>query len=210
MIGYEVRVDEAKLRQAIGVFELVGGNTDKAVRVAINKAGPKVRTRASREIRSQVRLKAADVNRRLKFERATSGKLEGRIRAPSRGLLLSRFATNRQVADPNIRWLSPPPEPPRGIKVKVKPRGGTEKVTGGSDVAGKPFYMVLPNSRRLAIAARRRTSGPEGGEIKVFFGPSLSQVWTDVKDDVQPEASEIYTGELIDAMRFLLAKEHPL
>ncbi len=209
-LSFEVQPDQEQLRDAIRLFKLVDGNAGKAVQVAINKAGPKIRTRASREIRDQVRLKAGYVNKRLKFQRSRGQTLEGRITAPSRGLLLSKFSTDSRVAGDNISWVRPPDEPKRGIRVKVKPRGGTKAVSGDGETKGKPFYMVLPKSRRIGIAARRLSPGPEGGKIKVFYGPSLSQVFNDVKDDMTPEAEAEYTFQLLDAMRYLLVKEYPL
>lgn len=67
----------------------------------------------------------------------------------------------------------------------MKPAGGAKVFDGDSEIEGKPFYIVLPGtSGRVAIAGRRSKIGSEGGRIKVFYGPSLSQVFTDVKEDI--------------------------
>jgi hypothetical protein len=87
----------------------------------------------------------------------------------------------------------------------VSPSGGTKPVTGDSTTTGKPFYLVLKNSRALGIAARLRGSS----KLKVFYGPSLSQVFNTVRGDVLPQASEEYQAQLLDAMRYLLAKKYP-
>lgn len=205
-IRYQVGVDEAQLQEAVDLFEYVGGNSNDALRVAINKTGPKVRTKSSQRIRQQIRLKARYVNERLKFQRATRLKLGGSIVTPSRGLLLSRFSTDAQVANENIGWIAPPDQPARGVRVRVKPQGPTRTVGGDGETTGRPFYLVLRNSRQIGIAARRRVAGPRGGKLKVFHGPSLSQVFNDVRDDVLPEAQAELTSQLMDAMRFLLAK----
>ena len=47
-VSYNVELDRSQIAEAISLFEFVGGNSDDALRVAINKAGPKVRTIASR------------------------------------------------------------------------------------------------------------------------------------------------------------------
>jgi hypothetical protein len=207
-IKYDIKVDEAALAQAKALFEFIGGNSNEATRVAINKTGPRIRTIASRNIREQVRLKAGYVNERLKFTRATRNELVGRIRTPSRGILLSRFSTDTQISGDKVSWIKPPPTPPRGIRVKVKPTGAAKVFGGHSDIDGQPFYLVLGNGR-IAIAGRRKVPGPRGGKFRVFYGPSLSQVYDDVKDDVGPEASEAFTREMADAMRYLLNRRVP-
>lgn len=205
MISYVVSANKEQIADAVSLFEFVGGNSQDAVRVAINRAAPKVKTKASQAIRSQVRLKASYVNdkERLKIRPASRRDLSGAISTQSRGLLLSKYSTDSQVASDKISWIKPPATPARGIRVKVKPSGPTKPL-------GKQFfYMVLPKSRALAIVRRRDTPGPEGGLIDVAYSPSLSQVFNTVRDDVLPEASNIYQGELLDAMRFLLAKQFP-
>lgn len=203
MISYNVSANKEQIADAISLFEFVGGNTTDAVRIAINRSAPKVRTKASQAIRSQVRLKAAYVNERLTIRRASKSNLSGSIATPSRGLLLSKYSTDTQVASDKIGWIKPPEVPARGIRVKVKPSGPTKPL-------GKEFfYMVLPKSRALAIVRRRETPGPQGGLIDVAYSPSLSQVFNTVRDDVLPEAGNIYQDELLDAMRFILAKQYP-
>ena len=216
MIAYDIEIDRESLRDAISLFEFIGGNTAKAERVAINKTGRKVRSStalpgggASQRIRSQVRLKASYVNDRLTFQPASDGRLIGRITAPSSGLLLSRFSTDTQIASEGISWVSAPEVPPRGIRVKVKPGGPIKVVQGDSETTGEPFYLVLSNSRALGIAARRRFPGPRGGELKVFYGPSLSLVWKGEKDDMLPVAQREFNDQMVDAMRFLLQRRYP-
>ena len=203
MSSFTVSANKEQISEAVSLFEFVGGNSADAVRIAINRAAPKVRTKANSAIRTQVRLTAAYVRDRLTITKATRQKLSGAIQTPSRGLLLSKFSTDTQVSSEKITWLIPPPTPARGIRVKVKPTGTTKPLSS------KAFYMVLPNSRALAIVSRRDKPGPKGGMIDVLYGPSLSQVFNTVRDDVLPEASDIYQDELLDAMRFILAKKYP-
>lgn len=203
MISYGVSANKEQIADAVSLFEFVGGNTQDAVRIAINRAAPRVRSKASQAIRSQVRLKAAYVNERLTIRKASRNKLSGSIATPSRGLLLSKYSTDSQVSSDKIGWIKPPDTPARGIRVKVKPSGPTKPL--GKDF----FYMVLPKSRALAIVRRRETPGPQGGLIDVAYSPSLSQVFNTVRDDVLPEAGNIYQDELLDAMRSILARQYP-
>ena len=205
MISYTVTANQEQIAEAVSLFEFVGGNTSDAVRIAINRAAPKVRTKASAAIRTQVRLTAGYVNEKLTVTKATRKDLSGAIRAESRGILMTKYSTNAQAASEKIGWILPPPNPPGGIKVKIKPSGSTQAVKGSpGEITGKPFYMVLPSSRALAIAGRK-----PGGGIKVFHSPSVSQVFNTVRDDVLPEAADIYQSELLDAMRYILVKQNP-
>ena len=84
----------------------------------------------------------------------------------------------------------------------MSPSDGSKLVTGDSETTGKPFYLALPNGR-LGIAARRKTPGPKGGKLKVFHGPSLSQVFNNIKEDLgEPlaEYQEEQTLKQIDAI----------
>lgn len=208
--SYGVQVDEAAVAEARALFEFVGGNSADAMRVAINKTTPRVRTASSRAIRDQVRLQAGYVNERLTVIKATRRTLNGRIRALSRGLLLSRFSTDPLIASDKVSWIRPPLVPAQGVRVKVKPDESAKVVTGDAETRGnKPFYIVLNKGANVGIAARRTGQGPGGRKVKVFSGPSLSQVFNTVRDDVTPEAASIFEGELLDAMRYLLARKYP-
>jgi hypothetical protein len=208
--SYDVQVDPGKIKEAASLFEFVGGNSADAMRVAINKTTPKVRTASSRAIREQVRLQASYVSQRLSIVKATRRTLNGRIRALSRGLLLSRFSTDPVIASEKVGWFRPPLVPAQGIRVKVKPSGGARLVTGDAETRGnKPFYLVINKGANVAIAARLNNPGPRGGQLKVFSGPSLSQVFNTVRDQVTPSAADIFEGELLDAMRYLLVKKYP-
>lgn len=209
-VAFEVQVDQEQVNEALSVFKFIGGNASDAIRVAINKSGPPIRTESSKQIRSQVRLKAGYINerdgsgrQRLSFTKATRSKLSGAIRTPSRGILLSRFSTNAAVSNGSAAGL--PPIPARGIKVKVKPSGGTKTMSN------EWFYMILKNSNAVGITRRRPKGqlGPQGGKYEVAYGPSLSQVFSDVRDDVLPKAAERYQTELGNAIAFLLRKKFP-
>ena len=181
----QVEVDRSSVN---GVKLLLAGLTTgvpKALARSLNKTVGKANTQSSAEIRKQVNLKAAYIKSKMQIFKASRSKLSAKISTESQGVLLSRFSTNSLIAGDKVSWLKPPPVPPRGIRVKVNPDGGTKLFGGSSEITGKPFYMVLPKlGGRVAIVGRRSTAGPRGGKIKVFYGPSLSQVFTDVKEDL--------------------------
>lgn len=200
---FTIAVDQDSLRETIDAFKFVGGNTDDAMRIAINKSTPKIRTASSRVIREQVRLTASYVSQRLTIRKATRSKLTGAITAPKKGVLLSRFSTDSLIAGDKVSWLKAPAAPSGGIRVKIKPDGGTKAAP--SYDGNNPFYVLLNNKQNVGIAARIGKSR----KIKVFAGPSLSQVFQTVRKDVTPQASVEFTKQLIDAMRYILVKQHP-
>lgn len=206
-IGYRLEVNQQQLAEVDSLLAHIKAGSDKALTIGANKAGPKIRTLASRKIRDQVRLKAGYVSKNLKFVRGTKTK-PARISTPSRGILLSRFDTNAQIGDPDrVSWIKAPPVPPRGIRVKVKPSGGTTGVGAPPGTVGKPFYLRLKNSGRIGIAFRRANAGPRGGKLSVRYGPSLSQVFNTVRDDVLPDASQEFQKQVHEAALFLVRKE---
>lgn len=186
----DVKVDRNSLEEVRALLFRMSDGASLAHARSLNKTVTKGRNDASKEIRKQVRLKAAYVKNRMKVIKASRTKLSARISTPARGLLLSRFSTDTQISGDKVSWLKPPPVPPRGIRVKVKPNGGTKLFLGDSTTKGKPFYLVLKGSRQVAIAARRSSPGKAGGKLKVFYGPSLSQVFTDVKEAISEPLSE--------------------
>lgn len=200
----DAKIDRASVKS---VRILLAGVSDQAPKIlarSLNRTAQKAQTEGSREVRKQVNLKAAYVKSRLKLSRATYGNLSASISTPVRGLLLSRFSTNRQISGDSTSWVKPPEVPTRGIRVKVDPATGAKVVSGGNEIKGKPFYMVLPGTGgRVAIAGRRITPGPRGGKIKVFYGPSLSQVFDDVIGEISGPMNEFLANEMdknIDAV----------
>lgn len=205
MIAHNVEIDKEQLAQAVALFEFVGGNTTDALRIAINKTAPKIRTLASSKIRGQVRLTAAYVRDKLTIRKATRASLSGAINTPGRGLLLTKFSTDSAIASDGVRWIRPPLVPTGGIRVKVKPSGSIKTISPGATGA-KPFYMVLKNSGVLGIARRNSKSR---NDVEVLHGPSISQVFDDVRGDVLPDAQAELTAQVADAMRYILVKKYP-
>lgn len=181
----EVQVERSSLQEVRALLAKFSDGAARAHVRALNKTAGKARTRSSTEIRRQVRLNAAYVKSLMTITKASLRNPQAKISTPSRGLLMSRFATDTQVSGDKVGWLKPPPIPARGIRVKIKPSGGAKLFSGDDEIVGKPFYMVLPGTAgRVAIVGRRAVLGAKDGEIKVFYGPSLSQVFTDVKEDI--------------------------
>ncbi|TFH84812.1 hypothetical protein EQG41_20425 [Billgrantia azerbaijanica] len=182
----KVRIDEGMLRDLRRDLSHIKNGSNKAMSRAINHTLGVTRTEASTQIRKQVKLKAGYVRERLKIRKATVNKLQGAIRTPSRGVLLSRF--------PNRAYKR------GGIGVQVKPSGGKKRMPGAF------FIGPLKNSGVMAIAIRTQ-HGPglgRSGGLKITYGPSVSQVFTDVKDDLQaPSGNRLMQRLAYEADRLL-------
>ena len=181
----EVQVDRSSLEEVRALLAKFSDGAARAHTRSLNKTVTKARLESSKEIRKQVRLSAAYAKSLLTITKASIRKPQAKVSTPTRGLLLSRFSTDSMISGDKVGWLKPPTIPARGLRIKVKPTGGAKVFSGDDEIKGKPFYMVLPGtSGRVAIVGRRAKSGSDGGKIKVFYGPSLSQVFTDVKEDI--------------------------
>lgn len=184
-----VQIDKASLNNVRLLLAGVSKEAPKILSRSLNRTVAKGKTEVSKAVRKEVKLTASYISKRLTVKKASTKNLQARVVTPSRGILLSRFSTQANVRSENISWIKPPPVPARGIKVRVSATGSAQAFGGDKETTGKPFYLALPNGR-LGIAARRKTLGPKGGQIKVFHGPSLSQVFNNVKQDLQGPLSE--------------------
>jgi hypothetical protein len=142
----------------------------------INRAAEQTRTLASKAIREQVALKKKYVDERLTIKKAYSDSLWASISTPVRGMLLSRFPTRPALSAAAERL----PRGKRGISVRVKPQGSYKLIAGA-------FFMRLRYGKtlgdNLGIAVRPKA----GGKPVVRHGPSVSQVFNGVREDIAPE-----------------------
>lgn len=183
----KIRLDQSQVRSLYDDLAHIKNGAPRAMSLAINHTLGVTRTEASTEIRKQVKLKAGYVKDKLKIQKATISKPMGAIRTPTRGTLLTRYPHREYKRG--------------GIGVQVKPTGGKQKMPGA-------FFITFGNGVQ-AIAIRTKY-GPGLGRsegIKVLYGPSTSQVFTDVKDDLQaPSGNRLMQRLAYEADR-LLAKQ---
>lgn len=173
---------------------------------AINSTLKRSKPKAVRAVRAQVALPRAYVDERMREIPATKDKLEGRLGTPKRGLLLSRFDFTERVLTRRRRRTRKGKgkkgesyKARAGIRVKVKPSGGKQLMPGA-------FLIRLRRGKELGtdvgIAIRRR--GAKGrSNYQVRYGPSLSQVYAGVKEDLAPGVKT----EFERTFRFLLKRE---
>lgn len=168
-----VQVNEQQLAESRRLLAEIKDGAERALAAALNKTAAKAKTEANKAIRQQIRLSAAYVRERLKGPNDTPAnkafftRLQAKITAPQRGLLLSHFL--HEGASGTLG---------QKVRVKVKPGGSYQEIKTRPGNIGPSFLVRLRNSGQIGIAQRRRTPGPEGGIIDVLHGPSLSQVLT--------------------------------
>ena len=192
---YEIQPNWDQIQKAWDKLEFIGLNTKLAMRVGINKTSKRTRTWLSTKIRENINVLKKDVDPKLVRTMATTSHLVGKITVPSKGLVLARFGTTAKK--PRVRV-----HPDRPIKAV---RGNPAEVYPDS-----AFWGISPNGTRL-IFAPLLTPGPKGGKLKMFYGPSPSQVFNRLKDEGETfeEVSTIFTDELIRAMRYVVVMKLP-
>ncbi|WP_136247937.1 phage tail protein [Halomonas borealis] len=183
----KIRVDRQAVREIYDDLAHIKDGAPKAMSRAINHTLGVTRTEASKEVRKQVKLKAGYVRDKLKVRRATTSKPQGAIQTPTRGTLLTRY--------PNRQYKK------GGIGVQVKPTGGKQKMPGA-------FFIRFANGNQAVAIRTKRGPGLGRSEgLKVLYGPSVSQVFTDVKDDLQATSGNRLMQRLDYEAGRLMAKQ---
>lgn len=184
----QIKMDKAAVREIEATLSHIKNGSNRAMASAINHTLGVTRTEASSEIRKDVKLKAAYVRERLQLRKASLTRPEGRIATPTRGILGTRFP-HREYAR-------------GGMGVQIKPTGGYKRMPGA-------WLMVLPNGQQAIVF---RPSDPSEANwkkagLRVVYGPSVSQVFTDVKDDLQAPSGERLIGRMKYEAERLIARQ---
>ncbi len=206
MANTYARIDGlAEVRSALG---RAGGVARKAARLAINDTARKMRTAGSKAIREQVNLKAKYVNDRLDVsKKATDDSLSAIISGRQRNTLLYRYGAKvltRKAKHPErskgFPALGiPPGRKLAGVSVKVKRGGPRKKMRGAFIVHG------LKDSKASAVAIPMEGRYSSGNrKFDALYGPSVQQVWTDVREDLAPEAERRLNAEYQRQLKRLL------
>lgn len=192
----EAKIDKDSVNGVRVFLASISKNAPLAMSRSLNKTATKGRTEASKAIRTQVNLSAAYVRDRLKIQRANRNSLSARISTPSRGLLLSYYlygvnAINQDTGKASygallkykkgffsVANLDQP------LKVKIKPKQPPIKLG--------PEWFILPKLKGANLPGLAKRVN---GDLKLH-GPSLSQVFTDVKDDLSSPLLEYQAEQL--------------
>lgn len=161
--------------------QLSGKHSAVALQTVLSDAAKHGRERAVSAIAGQVALGKPYIKRHLRvLPPAQKGdSLEAGVQATRRGVLLSRFEN---------RGLLVPKKHPRRGEGSTKHGGVTGMVKPGRRYTEPKFFFIkLRGSGAKGIAVR---TGKGRSAYKVLQGPSVSQVFQSVRNDIAPELQE--------------------
>lgn len=199
-----VEIDPTQVQEIRDRLDYLANGANRALSRALNKTASKAKTLSSRAIRDQVNLSAAYVRERLKGPangweyKATVTKLQAKLSTPKRGILLREFSTNTVAA---------PGRPPKPIKVRVAAK--LETIYSAFWVWTKGSHVLTPAVRNEILRRLGMTRTFDNGPFTVLHGPSLSQVFTDVKDSIAADMSALLAENMAREMDWLLQKYPP-
>lgn len=173
-----IELDESQMGELRLLIENVGDGSKKLLARSLNKTAAKAKTLASVKIRQQVNLKAAYITGskngskpKLAVVRATYKNLVAKLSAERRGTLMTRYPYTMRRRG--------------GATVKVKTAGARKELPGA-------FLVTLRAGDRSVQALA--ILHPDGGtyttghaRIKVLYAPSVSQVFDDVRGEIDDE-----------------------
>lgn len=144
----------------------------KIISRALNDTAKKGLQRSSEEIRKQVALKATYVKGKFRISRASYKRLQARLIAEKRGVLMTRYPHTMLKRG--------------GATVKIKTSGSREKLPGAFKTT------VQAGSKRVEVLAIAASGKYKTGnrKMKVLYSPSVSQVFNTVRDQVDAELME--------------------
>ncbi|MDR9499968.1 MAG: phage tail protein, partial [Hydrogenovibrio sp.] len=155
----DLKLKGADVNRLIKLVSSVDGGAEKALYRTLKDAQKKGKVEASKQVRTQLNLKKAYVDGKIKTGKISYTNLTARIYASKRGLLLSRFKHRKLKRG--------------GVNVKVKKGGATKRMPGAFLIRG------LKNSGATGIAIRKK------GKLDVLHGPSVSQVMDTFLPDIE-------------------------
>lgn len=210
MTRFEVQVDPAQIKEVRDRLDYLKNGANRALSRALNKTASKAKTIASKAIRQQVNLSAAYVRETLKGPangleyKATVSKLEAKLSAPQRGIRLDRFLVSPAPSRAGKPAMGEEP------RVKVKASGSEVTLWSGFWVRAKNsggFLIAVRNDVLRKLGMKQQISGALG--YSALHGPSVSQVFTQVKDSISPDLTPVLADNLQHEMDWLLLKYPP-
>tara|TARA_R110002124_G_scaffold213962_1_gene379983 strand:- start:14363 stop:14932 length:570 start_codon:yes stop_codon:yes gene_type:complete len=174
-----VQVDVSGLDGELARFAAVPGKLQRAIRLALNTVGRKVRTISWREVRDEINLKPSYIRNEVNFIPATADALRVIIYARKKGVTLSQFP-HKQL----YRKGANGKRVKAGIRVRVS-SSDTELIEGA-------FIAPIGPAGGLIVERIRKPRLP----IEVLHGPSPSQVLETKLDDIGAQAEDLLGPEI--------------
>lgn len=176
---------------------------EKAQFRAVNRVASKFRTAASKAVRGQVRLPASYVNDNLKVrKKATQNNPEAVISGRKRPTRLARYGAKqlarsaKGAAGDQSRGISAGKKQ-AGVSVAVSRSSGRKKMR-------KAFLLPLRGTGTMGVFVR---TGPGDKDIKHLYGPSVDQVFRDVRTELKPQIGKELAKEYQAQLNHAIQKE---
>lgn len=184
---------------AISDLEAIPNRVLRAATASVNKASDRARAAGKRGILSQINFPARYLDpsegRLVVSQKATKNNLEARVSARTRATSLARFARGNPV-----------PGDRRPINLQVSSGGATRTLDRAFVIRLRAGTAALDTKSNLGLAIRtengeapRAAYKPKrlGENLWLLYGPSISQVFATVRDDVSPDTADFLEKEFL-------------
>lgn len=200
-VGLTMRGLDDVRKMVAGIPETV----DRASAFAINEAVTFGQAESSRRIREQVAFSASYIGNatnpgaRLRVaKKAQVGDLEGIVAGRMRPTSLAQFEQGAKLGKGGF------------VRVKVSATGGSKKIPGAFPIKlrrGNGVYDAENSNEGIAVRLTKEGKLPGGlkkkdmvnvsGNLYLLYGPSVDQVFRDVRFDVQAPVGEVLESSFL-------------
>lgn len=171
-----IEIDADKLREVERRLRQYPKQAPVVISRALNRAATNVKSNASKKAREVYRIKAQDVNKSFKINRASRNNLSATVVSSGGSIGLEKFKTNAR---------DPSQKKPRAFKAAVKKQGSLRTILRGfvADLSGVKVF--------------RRTS-KERLPIQRLFGPPVPQMVgnPELRRFIEDQAAETFEKRL--------------
>lgn len=199
-----LKINAGEIRQAKKRVDATVRAIEIARYRAVNRVASKNRTAASKNIRQQVRLPAAYVNQNLTItQKATLRNPEAVISGRKRPTRLARYGAKQLTrsargADGSALRGIPAGRKQAGVSVHVRRNEGRRKYP-------KAFLLPLRTNGQVGMFIRY---GSGEKDIKHMYGPSVDQVFRDVREQIRPRIRRDLATEYRRQLQHELSKDY--
>ena len=171
----------------------IPAKTQRNLRRAVNKAAVGARAESSRRMRAQINFPASyisDRSGRLSVRQARGAETEAAVTARFRPTSLARFATSKVGSS-------------RGVTVRVAP-GVSRRMSRAFQIKLRAGRAPIETKFNLGVAVRlkegetirrKREMKQIGKGLYLLYGPSVSQAFQFIAEEVRPQTAEALAAE---------------
>lgn len=181
------------LSDVIDDFENLPANQKRAAQIAVNTATRKAKTAASRQMRKQIAWTASYLDGKLNVRFAQGGESEGSVSAAFRPTSLARFTSGSKRPWTPAKQLhvgAASFKNPNGKMLFVPLKAGAGPITEDSMNIGLAVRLKDGDAVRGKYKMK-----PFGKGLYLLYGPSSSQVFFTVAEDLVPDVADWLSDE---------------